>query len=203
MALTKYTYSKDANISVLTDEVLADAGITTALDHIDLIDDADPDTVDIWFVDAISGVEETALDAVVSAHANPPYSTESYERDDQEVGDSASLSTTSNTYIDMAGMTLTTNHHDDVNLNYQIQFNMAFDVSSANKLVTLKLVADGVDIPFSERAFDAVSGNKRFNLGTLGAVALANAKVIKVQWKIDAGTVNAYDRCLLVRGLSG
>ena len=71
MALTKYTYSKDANISVLADEVLADAGITTALDHIDLIDDADPDTVDIWFVDAISGAEETALNAVVSAHTNP------------------------------------------------------------------------------------------------------------------------------------
>ena len=71
MALTKYTYSKDANISVLGDEVLADAGITTALDHIDLIDDADPDTVDIWFVDPISGAEQTALDAVVSAHTNP------------------------------------------------------------------------------------------------------------------------------------
>ncbi len=71
MALTKYTYSKDANLTVLTDEILADAGITTALDHLDLIDDADPDTVDIWFVDAISGAEETALDAVVSAHGNP------------------------------------------------------------------------------------------------------------------------------------
>ncbi len=71
MALTKYTYSKDANISVLADEVLADAGITTALDHIDLIDDADPDTVDVWFVDAISGAEQTALDAVVAAHTNP------------------------------------------------------------------------------------------------------------------------------------
>ncbi len=71
MALTKYTYSKDANLTVLTDEVLADAGITTALNHIDLIDDADPDTVDIWFVDPISGAEETALDAVVAAHANP------------------------------------------------------------------------------------------------------------------------------------
>ncbi len=71
MALTKYTYSKDVNITVLSDEVEADGGITTALDHIDLIDDADPDTVDIWFVDAISGAEETALDAVVAAHANP------------------------------------------------------------------------------------------------------------------------------------
>ncbi len=75
MALTKYTYSKDANISILEDEVLADAGITTALDHIDLIDDADPDTVDIWFVDPISGAEETALIAVVAAHANPAYPT--------------------------------------------------------------------------------------------------------------------------------
>ena len=71
MALTKYTYSKDANISVLEDEVLADPGITTALDHIDKIDDADPDTVDIWFVDPITGAEQTALNAVVTAHTNP------------------------------------------------------------------------------------------------------------------------------------
>jgi len=203
MALTKYTYSKDANISVLTDEVLADAGITTALDHINLIDDADPDTVDIWFVDAISGAEETALDAVVSAHTNPAYSTESYERDDQEVGDTAIISTTSLTYVDMAGMVVTTFHHDDGTLDYQVVFNMTCDVSSANKVINIKLVADGVDVPFSERVLDASAGNTKFNLGTLGSVALANAKVIKIQWKISAGTVNAYDRCLLVRGLSG
>ena len=71
MALTKYTYSKDANITVLTDEVLADVGITTSLNHIDLDELPGPDTVDIWFVNAISGAEETALDAVVAAHTNP------------------------------------------------------------------------------------------------------------------------------------
>ena len=203
MALTKYTYSKDANISVLEDEVLADPGITTAVDHIDLIDDADPDTVDIWFVDPISGAEETALDAVVAAHTNPADSTESYERDDQEVGDTAILSTTSSTYVDMAGMSITTNHHDDGDLTYHAMFNMSLDVSASNKTITIKLVADGVDIPFSERILDAGSSNAMFNLGTLGTVGLANAKVIKVMWKISSGTVNAYDRCLLVRGLSG
>lgn len=71
MALTKYTYSKDANITVLTDEILADGGITTVLDHIDLDELPGPDSVDVWFVDAISGAEETALDAVVAAHTNP------------------------------------------------------------------------------------------------------------------------------------
>ena len=71
MALTKYTYAKDVNITILGDEILADAGITTALDHIDLDELPGPDTVDVWFVDAISGAEETVLDAVVAAHTNP------------------------------------------------------------------------------------------------------------------------------------
>lgn len=75
MALTKYTYAKDSNITVLADEILADVGITTALDHIDLDEIPGPDTVDVWFVDPISGAEETALDAVVAAHTNPAYPT--------------------------------------------------------------------------------------------------------------------------------
>jgi len=77
------------------------------------------------------------------------------------------------------------------------------DVSAANKSITIKLVADGVDIPFSERVLDAASSNSKYIIGTLGTIALANAKVVKVQWKINSGTVTAYDRCLLVRGLSG
>ena len=109
----KYSYTKFANLSVLTDEIEADGGITTALDHLDAVDDA----LDIWFDSAISGAEETALDAVVSAHTNPATIDASYERDDQEVGDAATVSTTSNAYVDMAGMTITTNHHDSGNFN--------------------------------------------------------------------------------------
>lgn len=67
MALTKYSYTKYVNLSVLEDEVLADPGITTTVHHLDSLDDA----VDVWFVDAISGPEETVLDAVVAAHTNP------------------------------------------------------------------------------------------------------------------------------------
>ncbi len=67
MALTEYTYTKNVNPRVLGDEIAADAGIIVALDHIDTNDTA----LSVWMADVLPGGEETALDAVVSAHANP------------------------------------------------------------------------------------------------------------------------------------
>ncbi len=67
MALTEYTYTKSVNPRVLSDEIAADGGIIVALDHIDTDDDA----LSVWMADVLPGGEETALDAVVSAHANP------------------------------------------------------------------------------------------------------------------------------------
>ena len=67
MALTEYTYTKSVNPRVLSDEIAADGGIIIALDHIDTDDTA----LSVWMADVLPGGEETALDAVVSAHANP------------------------------------------------------------------------------------------------------------------------------------
>ena len=67
MALTEYTYTKNVNPRVLSDEIEADGGIIVALDRIDTDDDA----LSIWMADVLPGGEETALDAVVSAHTNP------------------------------------------------------------------------------------------------------------------------------------
>ncbi len=67
MALTEYTYTKNVNPRVLSDEIAADGGIIVALDRIDTDDDA----LSVWMADVLPGGEETALDAVVSAHTNP------------------------------------------------------------------------------------------------------------------------------------
>lgn len=67
MALTEYTYTKSVNLRVLTDEIVADAGIIVALDHMNTNGTA----LSVWMADVLPGAEETALDAVVSAHTNP------------------------------------------------------------------------------------------------------------------------------------
>ncbi|MEE8575788.1 MAG: hypothetical protein V3T31_00905 [candidate division Zixibacteria bacterium] len=67
MAVTEYTYTKAVNLTVLADEIAADVGIIIALDHISTEDTA----LSVWMADVLPGPEETALDAVVSAHGNP------------------------------------------------------------------------------------------------------------------------------------
>ena len=88
MAATKYTYSVQndfpnhrVNPSILTDEIKA-SSIVTVLDCISV----SGDDCDIWFADALSSPEETALDAVVAAHNGAPYpeAVEQYEESADE-----------------------------------------------------------------------------------------------------------------------
>lgn len=58
------TNNGSVNLVLLTDEIGADVGITTALDYIS----ASGDTLEVYFVSALGGSEITALDAVVGAH---------------------------------------------------------------------------------------------------------------------------------------
>ncbi len=71
MAVTLYSYTKAVNPQALADEIAADAGIIIALDHID----TDGTALDIYMADVLPGAEETALNDVVTAHANPAYPT--------------------------------------------------------------------------------------------------------------------------------
>ena len=65
---TEFIFVKVANVSSLTLEIEAEAGITTTLDFI-VIDGND---LHIHSVTALSGAEETALNAVVAAHVGTP-----------------------------------------------------------------------------------------------------------------------------------
>lgn len=70
MAMTKYTYSvsgdfpnQKVNSNQLTQEIEASA-IATVLDCINI----NEDVCDIWFVDALSGGDQTILNGIVAAH---------------------------------------------------------------------------------------------------------------------------------------
>lgn len=72
--MATYTYSLSADfgdqicIATLTDEILAEGAIVTALSYITVSPPLSADSVDIVFVSALSGGEVTALNGVVAAH---------------------------------------------------------------------------------------------------------------------------------------
>ncbi len=63
MAATKYTYNQNVINSGLLQQRIQDSSIATALDFISTTAD-ETDIIDVWFVDALSGAEETTLDGV-------------------------------------------------------------------------------------------------------------------------------------------
>jgi len=100
MAATKYTYSisgdfpnQKVNTTSLTIEI-NESSIITALDHIN----TSGDVCDVWFVDALSGAEETELDAVVAAHQGTPPHVIGIVL--QKWGNSYIASTTTTRYLD-------------------------------------------------------------------------------------------------------
>jgi hypothetical protein len=69
MAVTKYTYTKEANLKKLQYEINSDHDIAIGVDY---IFERDPDQLDIYMKDALSASEKTELDAIVAAHDNTP-----------------------------------------------------------------------------------------------------------------------------------
>jgi hypothetical protein len=67
MAITKYSYVKDANLGRLDREIRSST-VLTALDHISIVGSA----LDIYFKDELTTDEQTALAAVVAATINTP-----------------------------------------------------------------------------------------------------------------------------------
>jgi len=66
MAVTGYPYTKSGvDIDALVYEINANVTIVTALDRVEF---NAPDDLNVYFADALSGGEETALDSLVSSH---------------------------------------------------------------------------------------------------------------------------------------
>lgn len=104
MAETKYTYSitgdfpnQLVNVPLLKQEV-GDSAIATALSYIDI----EGDSCDVWFVDALSGGDQTILDGIVATHQGTA-TTDTVQR----TNSGGESSTTSTTYQDKINTTPT------------------------------------------------------------------------------------------------
>ena len=128
----------------------------------------------------------------------------SVELDTQSADSQSEFNTSSGSYVDLTGMTLTTSNTK--NLNYMIFFNTGISHDNDNETIDVQIVVDGVAQTSSIRQWmsydSSVDTWNPKNLSTMVLVDnLANGKVIKVQVKSTSGVANLYNRSLMMRGI--
>jgi hypothetical protein len=123
------------------------------------------------------------------------------DTDAQISSSSITDSTSSITYVDIPSMTLTTNNI--IPRKYLILFSGTFNGTN-NRIVDIRIVIDDIEDSSSIRTHKITSGGAQFNI-TTQAISdnLANDKIIKVQWKIDGGTLSISNRSLIIYSVEG
>ncbi|MEK0339503.1 MAG: hypothetical protein QQN46_04660 [Nitrosopumilus sp.] len=215
---TEFIFVKAANVTVLREEIEADAGITTALDFI-IVTGTD---LHINFVTDLSGAEETALNAVVAAHTGipviepganepPPDGVDEGDPTDsglgavdkQKVLATSSVSTTSTSFVDMPGMSLTTKDLGTTDGCYHIFFSADMRVSSgSNDKFEIRILVAGSTVvtALMSRGEDDDAYSAEAVLHLEGGVL--NISEIKIQWrKVSGSTLRAKRRELSVLGV--
>lgn len=125
----------------------------------------------------------------------------SVEIDRQSVATAITTSTTSSTFTDLNLINLTTNN--TVAKDYIISFSCVFDNSSTNKTIEFRIVVDGTPDATSVRTWDVKSAGSKATINTeCRAPAIATGKIIKVQYRTTGGTLTAYERNLIIDGIS-
>ncbi len=215
---TEFAYVKEVNVSTLALEIAADAGITTALDFI-VVDGTD---LHIHFVSDLSAGEITALDALVAAHTGVPTIQPGVEEpppdgvdesdptngglsavDKQKVLATSTVSTTSTSFVDMPGMSLTTKDLGSTDGCYHIFFSadMKITESSETKFEVRILVAGSTVVTAQmSRGDDDENFSAEAVLHLESGVL--NVSEIKVQWrKVSGSALYAKRRELSVLGV--
>lgn len=127
--------------------------------------------------------------------------------DTQLASSVTAVQTSSSTYADLTTMTLTTAAVDT--RDYEVNFDGEFSSDRGEQDVSVRLVVDGVAVAASERVlhfstlpYPGTTGEKKNGRTFHFAVAVAAAKVVKVQWKVSGGTAHAYNRALSISSTS-
>jgi hypothetical protein len=119
--------------------------------------------------------------------------------DTQATSTSVIAATTSTTFVDMPGMTLTTDN--DGSATYIFWFNSQYEINTPNKTIHFRLLVDGVVVPDSERDIEISSSNSPSYGGTAAWQAgIGDGLVVKVQWRVSSGTGSVSGRTLIMQG---
>ncbi len=201
---TEFIFVKAANVTVLREEIEADAGITTALDFI-IVTGTD---LHINFVTDLSAGEITALNAVVAAHTGVPVIEPPVEEpppdgvdesdpttgsnnfyDKQSVLLTNTVTTTSESFVDVPGMTLTTNDLDEVGC-YILTFNGDYNHDDKSGRLEFQILVNGSSVVLS----NVCGGHQSDNGEKMDPIAIIHLEtsiaagiVVKVQWRRNSG----------------
>lgn len=122
--------------------------------------------------------------------------------DSQIISSNILTSTTSNVYIDLSGITLTTTSTGI----YSVFFNGSASLQNgANTKISIIIVVDGVQQTITERESLIGSTNEKKTLVALGQFNLVSSgSVIKVAWRRSGGvgTIQFHERSLIMLGFS-
>ena len=186
MASTPYPYVKAVDGFRLEQEILDSVDITVALESIS----GNATNVTVRMADALSGPEETALDALVAAHINTPW--EDPEIPNQyEAASTTEHQTTNPDYDDMEGMTLT-----PAAGTYTVTFSGSGEMSNNNKKAYYAIYVDGAVVAHSVRRKD---NKKTESLFTQAEVTVDGTEVVDIRFKVSDGSFKVYERTLTLR----
>ena len=184
MAVSKYVYNKLVVSARLKQEIEADGGITTDIDHMVRAGSE----IRIWMADELSGAEETALDAVVTAHTATalPIDPEQYEESDTDTHE-----TTESDYVVMESMSVT-----PAAGTYGVTLSGSGEMSSNNKKAYYALFIDDDVVAHSVRR---KYNKKAETLFTQAELELDGTQTVEARFKISGGAFKVYERSLILR----
>jgi hypothetical protein len=130
-------------------------------------------------------------------------------RDRQMSTASAATGTSSITYVDLSGISLTTNELDPVLTgatgNYQIHFSCDYDVSDVLTAGQFILNINGADVIPTATLEGLTGGRLRTTIIWQADTLLANT-IIKIRYKVIPGNlgsvINVYNRTLMIDGVN-
>jgi hypothetical protein len=119
--------------------------------------------------------------------------------DAQTVIETNPVTTTSTSYVDLSGISLTTSNTNAK--KYIVMFNCNVSLSKNNNTVYVIINIDGVDIISSESLITITGSDKTNNISSIYLTPwLATNKIIKVRFKCSDGTLTVTNRTLIIYG---
>lgn len=106
--------------------------------------------------------------------------------DSQSASSTSGVTTTSATFVDLTNATLTTAAGTSPR-NYIITWSGTFSTSNNPRVITIRIIVDGVPLTETQRSFTNQANLSQFSLAANKTMNIPPDKIIKVQWLISGG----------------
>ncbi len=130
-----------------------------------------------------------------------PFEREPIFHDRQFTASAGSQTTSSPTFVDITGATLTTKDLSQES-NYSLMFSFIVSPSVANTTATFRLLVDGVPFSPMGKSLLLKTNNADVSDTFLGFITgISAGEIIKFQWQTDIGVLTLSDFSFLIDGI--